>query len=99
MQTYEERIVLVMARSFAEAERKVMREFRQYEAPSLNTSGYFYRSVFEAILDTYDVGDDAINPNGTEVFSELKHRRMKPGYEWNGHESTRKTQGRGRPLA
>jgi len=99
MQTYEERIVLVIARSFAEAERKAMREFRHYEAPSLTTTGHFWRSTFETILDTCDVYEDAIDPNGTEVFSELKQRRMKPGYEWNGHESTRKTQGRGRPLA
>jgi hypothetical protein len=89
MQTCEERIVLVIARSFAEAERKAMREFRQYEVPSLTMMGHFYRSVFETILDTYNVYEDAIDPNGTEVFSELKQRRMKPGYEWNGHESTR----------
>jgi hypothetical protein len=89
MQTYEERIVLVWASSFAEAERKATREFRRYEAPFLTTSGHFRRSALETILDTYDVGDDAIDPDGTEVFSELKQRRMKSDYEWNGHESTR----------
>lgn len=99
MQTYEERIILIWARSFAEAERKAMREFRQYETSYLTTSGHFCCWALETVLDTYDVGDDAIDPNGTEVFSELKQRRMKPDYEWNGHESTRKTQGRGRPLA
>lgn len=99
MQTCEERIVLVTARSFAEAERKAMREFRRYEAPSLTTVGHFCRSAFEAIVDIQNVYENAIDPDGTEVFSELKQRRMKPGYEWNGHESTGKTQGRGRPLA
>jgi hypothetical protein len=99
MQTYEDRIVLVLARSSEEAEHKAMREFRQYEAPSLTTIGHFYRWGFEAILDIYDLYENAINPEGTEVYSEIKTRRMKPAYKWNGHESTGKTQGRGRSLA
>jgi len=82
MQTYEDRIVLVPARSPNEAARKAMREFRRYEAPSLTTTGHFRRFAFESILDVCDLYEDTIEPEGTEVYYEFKRRRMKPAYEW-----------------
>jgi hypothetical protein len=83
LQTYEDRIVLVQARSEREARKKAMREFRQYEAPSLTVTGHFFRSCLEKILDVYDLSSDTIDPAGTEVYSEFKDRRMKPEYEWH----------------
>lgn len=83
MQEYEERILLVQARSFDDAERKAMREFRQDEMLSLTTTGHFFRWAFETILDVYQTYIDKIDPSGMEVYSEMKKRRMKPQYEWH----------------
>jgi hypothetical protein len=82
-QTYEDRIVLVLARSPNEAGRKAMREFRRYEVPSLMTTGHFWRWAFESILDVYDLYQQTMESEGTEVYSEFKRRRMKPAYEWH----------------
>ena len=89
MQDYEDRILLVQARSFKDAERKAMHEFRQYETLYQTTTGHFCRWAFEAILDIYQTGIDTFDPAGTEVYSEMKKRRMKPQYEW--HPSDRQT--------
>lgn len=83
MQDYEDRILLVQARSFQDAERKAMREFRQYGMVLLSATGHFYRWTFEAILNIYETFIDAIDPNGMEVYSEMKKRRIKPEYEWH----------------
>lgn len=83
MQDYEDRILLVQARSFKDAERKAMPEFRQYGMLSRTTTGHFWRWTFEAILDIYETDIDAIDPKGMEVYSEMKKRRMKPEYEWH----------------
>ncbi len=83
MQTCEDRIVLVLAHSPHEAGRRAMREFRPYEAPGLTTTGHFRRMAFESILDIYDLYEDTIRPEGTEVYSEFRRRRMKPAYEWH----------------
>jgi len=40
------------------------------------------RWAFERILDVYDLYDEEFNPEGTEVASVLKKRRMKPEFEW-----------------
>ncbi len=87
MQEYGDRILPVTARSFEGAERKAMREFRQYGMVTLTTTGYFYRWTFEAILDIYETFIDEIDPNGMEVYSELKKRRIKPDYEWHPADS------------
>lgn len=83
MQMYEDRILLVKARSPTEAARKAMREFREYEAPTLDVTGHFFRLGFETILDVYDLINSPLDPNGTEVYSEIKTRRMKSAYEWH----------------
>jgi len=83
MQEYEDRILLVRGRSFKDAERKAMREFRQYGMVLLTSTGHFYRWTFEAILAIYETFIDEIDPNGTEVYSEMKKRRIKPEYEWH----------------
>jgi len=87
MQDYEDRIVLVQARSFKDAERKAMREFRQYDMVSLTTTGPLGRWSFETILDVCETFIDTFDPKGTEVYFEIKQRRMQPEYEWHptGH--------------
>ncbi len=83
MQDYEDRIVLVWARSEKDAERKAMREFRKYERLSLTVTGHFFRWSFEKVLDVYQTWADDIDPDGTEVHSEMRTRRIKPEYEWH----------------
>ncbi len=83
MQEYEDRILLVQARSFKDAERKAMREFRQYGMLSLTVTGHFFRWTFETILDIYETWVDQMDPDGMEVYSEMKKRRIKPEYEWH----------------
>ena len=83
MQDYEERILLVQARSAKDAERKALRAFRRDESLSLTTTGHFFRWTFDTILDIYKTFIDEIDPSGTEVYSEMKKRRMKPEYEWH----------------
>ena len=82
MQTYEDRILLVKAISANNAEKKLLREFKAYSKSYLNSDGYMVRWVFEKVLDTYHLFDDEILDEGTEVFSVLKSRKMKPEYQW-----------------
>jgi hypothetical protein len=83
MQDYEDRILLVQARSFKDAERKAMREFRRYGMLTLITTGHFFRWTFEAILDVYETYIDEMDPTGMEVYSEMRTRRLKPEYQWH----------------
>jgi hypothetical protein len=82
MQTYEDRILLVKATSANKAEKKLLREFKEYSKPYLNSDGYMVRWMFEKVLDTYRLFDDEILGEGTEVFSVMKNRKMKPEYQW-----------------
>ena len=81
-QSYEDRIVMVRAISFEDAEKRLLPEFREYGSPYLNPYGYMARWHFEKVLDVYEVGDEQIDPKGVEVFSVLNRRRMKPEYIW-----------------
>ncbi len=60
-----------------------MREFKSYGAPSMQSDGYFHRMHFQEIIEIYDMVETPLNPKGSEVFTELKKRRMKPEYEWH----------------
>jgi len=82
IQSYEDRIVMVRAISFEDAENKLQPEFKQYGTPYLNPHGYMARWAFERVLDVYEIGDEKIDPRGMEVFSVLAQRRMKPKYAW-----------------
>jgi hypothetical protein len=82
IQTYEDRILLVKAASADQAEKKLLREFREYGKPYLNSDGYMVRWAFEKVLDNYRLFEDEILAEGTEVFSVMKDRKMKPEYQW-----------------
>lgn len=82
MQSYEDRIVMVKAISFEDAESKLQPKFKKYGMPYLNPHGFMARWKFERVLDVYEVGDEEINPRGVEVFSVLTQRRMKPEHAW-----------------
>lgn len=83
MQSYEERILLVRAMSFDEAKKKAWKESENYVDPYLNSNGEVVRWQLEKIVDIYWTSIEEFDPNGTEVFSALYQRRMKPAYEWH----------------
>jgi hypothetical protein len=83
MQWVEERIVAVKARSVQEATTRAMQEFRRYETPSLSSDGHFFRMGFESLLHVYDMMEWPLQPQGSEIYAELRQRRMKPAYEWH----------------
>lgn len=83
MQTYEDRIVLVKARDFEDAERRLEPEFAAYGQPYFNEDWELVRWHFERVLDVYLTNLDRLDPAGTEVYSALRSRRMRPEYEWH----------------
>ncbi len=89
MQTYEERMVLVKAKSFEDAYKKVEKQKKDYELPYLNSNGELVRWKIESFDDCYSTGKDFIEefdePNGVEVFSSLKKRRLNKNRFWDGN--------------
>ena len=84
LQRCEERIVLVKAYDFKDAERIAIKEFKEYEQTYLTDNGFtMVRWKFEEVINIYDVLEEEIDPKGTEVYSEFKYRRMKPEYQWH----------------
>jgi len=87
-QLYEDRIVLVRARSKEEAVGRLRKPFDAYGRPHLNRNGFMVRWAFEKILEVYDTCEDHVDPAGTEVFSQLKWRRLRPQFVWRKARST-----------
>lgn len=40
------------------------------------------RWQLDHVVDVYDACENDIDPSGTEVYSKLGHRRMRPKYVW-----------------
>jgi hypothetical protein len=53
-----------------------------FTLPKENRYGQLVRWQLVEVLDVYELFDDEISPKGTEVFSRLRSRRMKPAYAW-----------------
>jgi len=81
--TIEDRFVLVKARGTKGAQRRLSREWRDYATPYLNSDGHAVRWKLVGIEDVYELNDDNIDPHGTEVYSRLRHERMKREYRWD----------------
>jgi len=88
LQSYEERFVLIKARSSNEAYKKIERQTKKYQAPYLNPKGQLVRWKVESLDDCYETDiincDDLSNPEGIEVFSILKKRKLTKERYWNG---------------
>jgi len=82
LQTVEDRILLVRAWDFEEAEQKLRAEWKAYAEPWISTTGHLVRSKLERIVGWYDLIDDPLDPNGAEVWSSFSKRRLKPQYVW-----------------
>jgi len=84
LQKFEDRIVLVRARTYEEAERRAMREFKAYaQNVYLNSRGRKIRWQLEKIVDMYETDLKDLDPKGTEVWSSLHSRRIRREFEWH----------------
>ena len=77
MQSFEDRIVMVKAVSFEDAEKSLLPEFKEYGMPYLNPDGLMVWWALERILDVYEVGDEKISPQGIEVFFSFSSKAHK----------------------
>lgn len=81
IQTVEERFVLIKAKSFENAYKKVERQKTKYVQPYLNSQGQIVKWNIESFDDCYRTDaitiEDFNNPEGVEVYSKLKTRRIK----------------------
>jgi hypothetical protein len=86
MQLYEERFVLTKADTCTHAEKKVVKEMKDYETPYLNSSGEIVRWKLESIEDIYEVDLDRKNDftESVEVFSKFKRRKFDKKNIWDG---------------
>lgn len=88
LQTFEERFVLIKATSQDDAYRKIEKQKESYVEPYLNSDGRQVRWRIERIDDCYETGIDKLsdfnNPEGVEVYSKLKNRRLTPNRSWDG---------------
>ena len=82
MQSTEERFVLLRAHSFDDAKKRLGRKWIEYATPYMNPHGQLVSWKLDRIVDTYDLVETEIDPAGTEVYSKLGRRRMRPEYVW-----------------
>jgi hypothetical protein len=78
----EDRLVLVKAYDCEDAKRRLERYWAREARPYMNPSGYLVRWQLVSIRSVYALYDDVIDPRGTEAYSEIKHKRMRPEYRW-----------------
>ncbi len=88
IQTIEDRMVLIKAKSFDDAYRKMEKVKNKKVEPYLNNYGELVRWRIESLDDCYKTDlhspDDLNNPEGIEVYSKLKGRRLTSDRVWNG---------------
>ena len=81
-QGYENRILIVKAKSFKSAEKKLRREFKEYQKPYLNSGGRLVRWKLEKFIDFFETdickSDSFNSKSGNEIFSVLKERKLTP---------------------
>lgn len=81
LQTIEDRFIIVKADNWEKAEAKIRKGFKTYEKPYINASGQLVRWKFYFIEETYntmiDNKNDFDNPEGVEVFSQLRTKKLK----------------------
>lgn len=82
LQNTEDRFVLVRAASCKDAIKRLERQWRDYSRPYLNSDGRMVSWQLDHIVDVYETCETDIDPAGTEVYSKLAHRRMRPKYVW-----------------
>lgn len=89
LQTVEDRFVMVRAQSEAVARQKALSEARAYARPYINSDGLLVRWQLEAIVSIECVDHVDLQPEGSEVFSSLRTRRMGTTPGWHPRSSKR----------
>jgi hypothetical protein len=82
MQSTEDRFLLVLARSFEDAKKRLSKSWPSYATPYMNSTGRLVSWRLDKIVDIYDVDETKIDPAGTEVYSRLGRRKMRPKFVW-----------------
>lgn len=82
MQNIEDRFMLVRASSAEDAKERLRQQWREYARRYLNSEGQMVSWQFDRVVDVYSMCETDIDPTGTEVYSKLGHRRMRPKYVW-----------------
>jgi hypothetical protein len=82
LQTVEDRFVLVMASDFDDAERRLRSMWREYAEPYLNPQGQMVSWTLDEVVDVFDTMETQLDPKGTEVYSKLRGRRLRPELVW-----------------
>jgi Domain of unknown function (DUF4288) len=77
MQTTEDRFVLVRASDPKDAEGRLVDHWLGYAEPYLNSAGELVSWKLERVVDVYSLGENSIDPAGTEVYSRLGRRRLR----------------------
>ncbi|WP_295795455.1 DUF4288 domain-containing protein [Mucilaginibacter sp.] len=87
-QNIEQRFVLINATSSDDAYDKLEKQKDDYNEPYLNSDGRFVRWRIDSFDDCYETDintpKDLDCPEGLEVYSKLKSRRLKDKTVWDG---------------
>jgi hypothetical protein len=78
----EDRFVLLRASSFEDAKKRLRRKWQEYASPNLNSLGQMVSWSLDKITDVYSTGEAEIDVTGTEVYSKLVRRKMRPSRGW-----------------
>lgn len=88
MQTYEDRFVLIKAKDFEDAYKKLEKQEQVYVKPFLNTDMQLVRWKIISYDDCYSTGvtnlEEFNNKEGVEVFSKLGRRKINSSNTWDG---------------
>jgi len=88
IQSYEDRTMLIKAKNWKDAEKKLRKGFKAYSKPYLNSTGELVRWQFEEFIDSYETDYESIENMaehediGIEVYSVMKDRRIKEDSAW-----------------
>ena len=83
LQTTEDRILVVKATSPEDAIERLEPEWKAYAEPYVAVGGRRVRWQLDQVVSIFELIDQRIDPRGTEVYSKLGQRRMRPEYEWH----------------
>jgi hypothetical protein len=88
LQQVEDRFVVIKANSHDDAYLKLEKKKDKYSEPYLNSDGRLVRWRIESFDDSYETdiksASDLNNPNGVEVYSKFRSRRLTKDKTWNG---------------
>jgi len=88
LQQIEDRFVIIRAKSQEDAYLKLEKKKDDYIQPYLNSHGRFVRWRIESFDDSYETEIKNVNdlntPDGVEVYSKLRSRRLTKEKAWDG---------------